>query len=586
MRLDVSAFFHFVEVAQVRTRALLLAAVLMILGAPLAGAATSANAQSPLGMNLNAMGYFSPEQPFLNIFKTTAITASNNTWTSWSMRTIGGMSQQNVKPTMDANGYPTSLPSGIQACTLVLGGLSASNAGTGPYYRSGQYVVLYDGAGTTWYSNDASIVSQSPGRDVINVANPSAGGIWVCIQQTDPQHTGNNVRNIRMVKAEEESLLTSGGVFEPNFLSLMSRFKVLRAMQWLNIDDSPTPPGNWANRSQVTDAGWGGPNGVPYEVIIQLCNATGADCWLNVPHTADNNFITQLATLAHNSINPTQKVYIEFSNEVWNTNYPQNQYATQQGQALWPGSDSGDANRSWYGMRTAQTCDIWKSVWGSDASRVVCVLGAQGANPWTATTSLNCSLWTGSGNAPCAKHGISAVAIAPYIGWGVYQSSMEPGSEGLSALFSAMTSSVTSVSAQEAAYKTALAPYNLPFIAYEGGQTLVGFPGAQNGSSEVNLFIQANRDSRMGAAYTQALNDWKSNGGELYVIYDDIYTPSMYGEWGALESFMDTVSPLSSAPPKWQAIQNFISANPCWWSGCGGNTAAVPSAPTNLHVTN
>ena len=36
--------------------------------------ATAANANSPLGMNLLGLGYFSVEQPFLNVFKTEGVT--------------------------------------------------------------------------------------------------------------------------------------------------------------------------------------------------------------------------------------------------------------------------------------------------------------------------------------------------------------------------------------------------------------------------------------------------------------------------------------------------------------------------------
>jgi hypothetical protein len=143
---------------------------------------------------------------------------------------------------------------------------------------------------------------------------------------------------------------------------------------------------------------------------------------------------------------------------------------------------------------------------------------------------------------------------------------------------------LSSVSAGEAAYKTALAPYNLPFIAYEGGQSLVGIPGYANGSPMVNLFIAANRDSRMLNVYATLFANWKANGGETFAHFGSISGPNQYGEWGALESFQDTVNPLSSAPPKWQAIQNFISSTPCWWTGCVGTigtaSLAIPMPPT------
>jgi hypothetical protein len=277
-----------------------------------------------------------------------------------------------------------------------------------------------------------------------------------------------------------------------------------------------------------------------------------------------------MATLTHAQLGSNQRVYIEFSNEVWNDGYAQSKYATSQGQAKWPNARSGfDANRNWYGMRTAQTCDIWKSVWGVDAVRVVCVMAAQAANPWTATRSLDCPLWIGAGNAPCAAHGINVVAIAPYFSVEPQDAWRTDPDGGLSSLFSEINNrALPTSSAWEAAYKVSLAPYKLPFVAYESGESLVGFPKYQTGSAVVKLYTAANRDPRMGAAYTTMLNDWKANGGQLIVIYADISPPSQYGDWGALESLLDTVTPLSSAPPKWRAIQNFISTNKCWWAGC------------------
>ncbi len=69
----------------------------------------------------------------------------------------------------------------------------------------------------------------------------------------------------------------------------MQNFRVLRGMQWLEIDNGGGLLANWAQRPLTTDAGWGGPNGTPIEALLQLCNATGADCWLNVPHVANND---------------------------------------------------------------------------------------------------------------------------------------------------------------------------------------------------------------------------------------------------------------------------------------------------------
>jgi hypothetical protein len=188
--------------------------------------ASAANAQSPVGMNLQNVNYYSAEQPFLNIFKT------SGGWLTHSMATDTWDTHEEAYLQLDADGYPTTLtasrsdPNSPQkfdsVVVLLLRDLPNSNAGTGLPYLAGQYVVLYDGAGTLACNFDATLVSSTPGRMVINLASPpTRGSLALIITSTDPKHTGNHVRNIRVVKAEYESLLAGGEIFAPKFLSLM-----------------------------------------------------------------------------------------------------------------------------------------------------------------------------------------------------------------------------------------------------------------------------------------------------------------------------------------------------------------------------
>ena len=122
-----------------------------------------------------------------------------------------------------------------------------------------------------------------------------------------------------------------------------------------------------------------------------------------------------------------------------------------------------------------------------------------------------------------------------------------------------------------------LAPYKLPLLSYEGGQSFAfGSSDALN-----DLYVAANRDPRMAPAYEQYFRQWKAAGGQLFVHYSDITVGGKYGSWGALESIMQPTVPLSSAPPKWRAIQNFIADNPCWWAGCSGaiDVGQAPAIP-------
>jgi hypothetical protein len=103
---------------------------------------------------------------------------------------------------------------------------------------------------------------------------------------------------------------------------------------------------------------------------------------------------------------------------VWNASFSQYDYAVSLGRAPWPSRDGGsggyESNRNFYGIRTAQMCEIWKAAWGSERARVICVLGAQAAWSFSATESLKCPYLTR--RTPCSGHGIEAVAIAPYKG--------------------------------------------------------------------------------------------------------------------------------------------------------------------------
>src|ERR1700676_3632767 len=78
-------------------------AVLMatVLAASPAWAATTANANSPLGINLVQVNYYSPEQPFLDIFKTNGGFSTQNS--------SGQGTGEEKYLNLDANGWPISL---------------------------------------------------------------------------------------------------------------------------------------------------------------------------------------------------------------------------------------------------------------------------------------------------------------------------------------------------------------------------------------------------------------------------------------------------------------------------------------------
>ena len=59
------------------------------------------------------------------------------------------------------------------------------------------------------------------------------------------------------------------------------------------------------------------------EYAILLANEVHANAWINVPYHATDDYVTQLAQLIKSTLDPSLNVYVEFSNEVWNTAFEQ-----------------------------------------------------------------------------------------------------------------------------------------------------------------------------------------------------------------------------------------------------------------------
>ena len=112
----------------------------------------------------------------------------------------------------------------------------------------------------------------------------------------------------------------------------------------------------------------------------------------------------------------------------------------------------------------------------------------------------------------------------------------------------------------------------LPLVAYEGGQTLVDY--SHSDLVLQNFYATANRDPRMGAAYTNFFNGWKSLGGTLFVNFTLSGIYSQWGYWSLLENILQT------STAKYDAVINFVAANPCWWNGCARVGAAGGGSTT------
>ena len=371
---------------------------------PLCASAASAGSRaSPIGINLNGVKYYTPEQPFIDIFKT-AHMATAGGWLTQNTRTYAWDTGEQDLLQLDANGWVTSLAGkdGRQVSFNAIAVLVLRNLGS-PYYPSGQYIVLYDGEGDLRYSLDAVKVASAPGRDVLLASKPSNEGILIQIAATDPRKKGNYIRNIRVIRAEHEALFQSGAIFNPTFIDRIAPFGSIRFMDWMNTNLN-TKATAWSERPKPTDAFWSGPAGVPLEIMVSLANQLRADVWFNMPLAATDDYVIGFAAYVHRNLGSGQRAYLEYFNEFWNGLTPGAAWMQAEGHTVWPSAPVDfEITANYYGMRTAQVCDGWKETWGVDAARVTCVMGQQTFNSGVASLALACKLWA---HKPCAgNHG-------------------------------------------------------------------------------------------------------------------------------------------------------------------------------------
>jgi hypothetical protein len=232
----------------------------------------------------------------------------------------------------------------------------------------------------------------------------------------------------------------------------------------------------------------------------------------------------------------------------------------QQAKQQW-GPDNFGKRLEWFGKRTTEITRMWDEVFGPDQERVIGVMGAQASNPWTAQMALNYQAWAEQPLSH-AEYGIDAIAIAPYFGGYLGDPDSEAAVEswtaeadgGLGKLFDELTQGGVlpdgpSGGALQEAYQNMqnyveLAEQEqLQLLAYEGGQHLVGRRGVENNQAITNLFIEANRDPRMGEIYREYLTQWQELGGGLLMNYSDIGQAKKWGSWGALEHVNQESSP-------------------------------------------
>lgn len=402
-------------------------------------------------------------------------------------------------------------------------------------------------------------------------------------------------------------------IFNPDYLLLLKDFKVIRMMNLMEaspgrvfctvtrnniaqIDEECIKEKTlWKDRATMNDAVWGGSSrtdhkehkGVPVEVLVELANQTGTDPWFNIPHSADNHYVSKFSESVFNKLNSNRKAYIEYSNEIWNSGFLGFHYMSIKGldaglnqniPVAFNGTNRDEeyfARLRFYAKRAVEIFDIWTSQFSGN-SRLVRVLGTSQGDRILSENVLDIA--TGK---------VDALAMAPYFfgcvdRTGSCSDAPKVLSEARSVndLFDIIdqTASIDPSALESTLNKIRIQANvandrGVDLLAYEGGQhlTILGSMGKLPASEKQrlrNLFKAANRDPRMKERYTQLLFGWKTQEhlrAALFILYTLPQSFYEFGNWGIKEH----LNKPRTESPKYDAAMRFQEqVGHCWWAGC------------------
>lgn len=369
--------------------------------------------------------------------------------------------------------------------------------------------------------------------------------------------------------------------------------------------------------SWCTDKGV--PYEVSFELANQLNNGSGIDCMPSLPATtgwisgADMGFVNGLGNLCFNGSGTTlpgftglKKMCIpEWSNETWNTGYPTQAYSVAIAPILMPGlgGDPQQKSSEYRGAMQAIIADAWYAIYGAAAFAARVLVSVGGQTAWTAAggsgswglyytiAALDTPHWTSAAK----THHIGAIHFSPYIG---YRSSVTTLADKNAILATAspidtifqlaytnVAGGVTYASIASQGWAgfakyvfdgliAGLASYGLPIVCYEAG---TDFFASGQSAGWISLCSQAHYDPRIeyilhdpgnvlwttygitGSNGQKGLFQTMKTAGVLWMdFFNFCIGPSQYGEWGLVDSVMQPVLPLASAPAKYRAAQKFM----------------------------
>lgn len=571
------------------------------------------NRSSPLGTNIAPPTDYTREYPFINHFKMARPWFPSSA-TQFDCRANEACTAAQQVLDRDARGNIRRLAAGQFARSVIFTGFPAD-----PGVANKTWNFQFDGDGDFEFGGVQGTATRTGPRSYVFKTQAIPAGadrnqidlmVTVTMTRNNPDNPVKNVRLLPpggicranpLVTVANKSRCTPETefrsfaanhktiVFNPSFLNQIKTYRSLRFMDWMKTNNSLTE--SFATRPVPDDQFWNSDDsanfsdeddpfncnmltrsckGVPLEVMYALANLMDMDPWFNIPHLATvtdsggtESYVKQFARMLNTHLESGRKAYIEYSNEVWNFQFAQSNFAFEQanscgasGTEVCPefatsvgqfggGDDPGSAFVRFYSRRAQDVFEVFDQVLGANrANKIRRVMATQAVNPYFTDQILDFEQGAAL---------TDVFAIAPYIGDTLTNEDFDFSPEddrlfyancgqdfenpatlrrreafleaGVDGIFDWLNdvngapdlgygsiSCVMDLVRQQAEVATI---YDIPLTSYEGGQHFllspVNFFTEDPEEIALNeLFDEINRDARMTQLYVDYLNAWRS----------------------------------------------------------------------------
>ena len=473
----------------------------------------------------------------------------------------------------DSNGNPVALNAGDTAFQFFF---CAYRDGNGAHFnpqpdRGGRFRVSWEGEATVTGGggfNRTDLTANSFEFDCDWIGNK-----WFTVTPTNP---ANLPRNISIIDVTLLSNHVNGEIFDPRYLATLPSGGCLRFMDWMGTNNSPVVSS--ADYPTLSRQRW---SRVPVEAMVALANAKQADMWINIPHMANDAFVTEKMTYIRDNLNNNLKVRMELSNEIWNTGvFNQGSYFKGLAETVWGVAD-GFASARWLhyaGKRFVEIAQIAGSIFSAQPSRLIKVIGGHAANTAATNALLNASSWQTFEPANYIRPSTlcDEVSIAPYINWtgnrvahgNAIAAAMQVSQTAVDDYVIGMTVDSLAqayswidnhvIVAVENNCRLTMYEYNQHYSLIEmDGSDLVS--GGVPIAGALDAMMAATMSQRMADAQDELRDYWKANAGSLMCFFVNLNRHSRFGTWGA-KTHAEHNSPI------WNALLAWHAANPRWYS--------------------